>query len=81
MKYLAIAVAFAITTVPATAFAGQCQDDIKQVDEALKRDGISPDRKAEVKDMRNQAAGLCKAGNEQEGLDVLTEAKAMLAIE
>ena len=81
MKYLAIAAAFAVTTLPATVFAGQCQDDLKQIDAALRGDDISPDQKAEVKDMRNQAAGLCKAGNEQEGLDVLTEAKAMLAIE
>ena len=83
MKYLATAFAFAIAIaiVPATANAGQCQDDLKQVDAALKNGGISPGQKAEVRDMRNQAADLCKAGNEQEGLDVLTEAKAMLAIE
>jgi hypothetical protein len=31
--------------------------------------------------MRTQAADLCKAGNEQEGVDVLTEAKAMLNVE
>ena len=31
--------------------------------------------------MRAQAAQLCSAGNEQEGLDVTAEAKAMLNIE
>ena len=81
MKIFAIAAAFAIATFPAAAVAGQCQDDIKQVDEALERGDIPSGQKAEVEDMRNQAASLCKAGNEQEGLDMLTEAKAMLAVE
>lgn len=64
-----------------SALAGQCQDDLKKIDKALKSDSITPDQKAEVKDMRSQAADLCKAGNEQEGVDVLTEAKAMLNVE
>lgn len=64
-----------------TALAGQCQDDLKKIDRALKSETITPGQKAEVKDMRAQGADLCKAGNEQDGVDVLTEAKAMLNVE
>lgn len=42
---------------------------------------LAPDERAQVQDMRAQASQLCKAGNEQEGLDVTAEAKAMLNIE
>ena len=65
----------------ASALAGQCQDDLKKIDKALKSDTVTPGQKAEIKDMRAQAAELCKAGNEQEGVDVLTEATAMLNVE
>ncbi len=64
-----------------SALAGQCQDDFKTIDTALTTQDITPDQKAQVKDMRNQAEDLCKAGNEQEGLDVLGEAKVMLNVE
>ena len=80
MKILATALIFA-ALFGGTALAGQCQDDLKKIDKALKSETIAPDQKAEVKDMRAQAADLCKAGNEQEGVDVLTEAKAMLSVE
>ena len=42
---------------------------------------VPADQRSQVKDMRDQAAKRCGAGNEQEGLDVLTEARAMLGIE
>ena len=35
-----------------TALAGQCQDDLKKIDRALKSETITPGQKAEVKDMR-----------------------------
>ena len=31
--------------------------------------------------MRNQAAQLCSAGNEEEGVDVLAEAGALLGVD
>ncbi len=80
MKTAAIA-ALLVALSATTALAGQCQDDLKKVDRALSAAELAPDRRAEAQDMRDQAAQLCKAGNEQEGLDVLTEAKAMLSIE
>ena len=42
---------------------------------------LAPDERAQVQDMRAQAAQLCNAGSEQEGLYVTAEAKAMLNIE
>lgn len=64
------------------AFADDCQKDIAAVDKVLKANQeITPDQRAQVEDMRNQAVQLCGAGNEQEGLDVIAEAKAMLSIE
>jgi len=65
----------------APALAGQCQDDIAKIDKALATMELSPDERAQLDDMRNQAVQLCGAGNEQEGIDVTTEAKAMLNIQ
>ena len=64
-----------------SAFAGPCDDDLKKIDKALTSQDVAADQKAQVKDMRNQAEKLCSAGNVEEGADVLSEAKAMLAIE
>ncbi len=63
------------------ALAGQCEVDIAKIDKALDGMELAPDERAQVQDMRAQAAQLCKAGNQQEGLDVTAEAKAMLNIE
>ncbi|MBM3520881.1 MAG: hypothetical protein FJX63_08980 [Alphaproteobacteria bacterium] len=65
----------------APAAAGQCQDDIAKIDKALATMDLSPEERAQLDDMRNQAVQLCGAGNEQEGIDVTTEAKAMLNIQ
>ena len=42
---------------------------------------VAVDIRTQVEDMRNQAVQLCGAGNEQEGIDILSEAKAMLAVD
>lgn len=63
------------------AMAGQCQDDIAKIDKALATKELAPDERAQIEDMRNQAVQLCGAGNEQEGVDVTSEAKAMMNIE
>ena len=67
--------------LPAAALVGPCQEDIAKIDAALAKKDLAPDTRAEAEDMRNQAVQLCGAGNEQEGLDVTSEAKAMLQIE
>ena len=80
MKSVRAAV-LAIALFPAAAFAGPCDEGLRAVDQALVSGTVPAEQRGQVKDMRDQAAKLCGAGNEQEGLDVLTEAKAMLAIE
>ncbi|MBI2717443.1 MAG: hypothetical protein HY245_09540 [Rhizobiales bacterium] len=65
----------------APALAGQCEDDIARIDKALASKDLSPGDKAQLKDMRNQAAQLCGAGHQREGLDVTSEAKTILNIQ
>ena len=80
MKTIVYATAL-LTALSTAVLAGQCQDDIAKIDEALASQDLSPDQRAQLDDMRNQAVQLCGAGNEAEGLDVTAEAKAMLNIQ
>lgn len=80
MKPVIIALGL-LLAVSGTAWAGPCEDELAKLDEALKSSEIAPDVKAQAQDMRKQAADLCSAGNEAEGLDVLTEAEALLGME
>ena len=80
MKSVLLAIVIS-ASVTSAASAGQCQDDIAKIDTALATKELAPDERAQLEDMRNQAVQLCGAGNEQEGLDVTAEAKAMLNIE
>jgi hypothetical protein len=80
MKPVIFAALFA-AFVPGAAFAGQCQEDIAKIDKALATKELAAEERVQLEDMRNQAVQLCGAGNEQEGLDVTSEAKAMLNIE
>lgn len=74
--------AFAALTVTAVpAFANQCEDEVKKIEAALASQDISGDERAQLEDMKKQAAQLCAAGNMQESLDVSSEAKAMLNID
>ena len=77
----ASAAVIALILFAAPASAGPSEDSLKAVDKALSGGDVPADQKAQVKDMRDQAASLCAAGNEQEGVDVLTETKAMLGLE
>ena len=79
MKILTAA-AFLMLSASAS-LAGPCDDEVKKVTKALETTEIAADQKAQAADIAKQAAELCKAGNEQEGLDMLAEAKSMLAIE
>ncbi|MGE3872298.1 MAG: hypothetical protein AB7F74_05000 [Parvibaculaceae bacterium] len=63
------------------AFANQCEDDVKKIETAMASSQISEDERAQLEDMKKQAAELCAAGNTQESLDVSAEAKAMLNID
>ncbi len=70
-----------LLTLAAPASAGTCQDDIAKIDSALAAAQLDSDQKTEVTDLRSQAVQLCGAGNEQEGLDVTAQAKAILNVE
>lgn len=74
----ALALAFA-----APAAASPCQDDIAKIDAALAADTgkLTPEQRQELDDLRNQAVQLCGAGNDQEGLDVTAQAKAILDLQ
>ena len=80
MKTIILAASF-VLALSTASFAGQCQDDIEKIDAALAGQELSPDERAQLEDMRNQAVQLCGAGYEDEGLDVTAEAKAMLNIQ
>ncbi len=76
------ALAFALLAlVSAPALAAPCDADLKKIDKALTSTDLPPDQKAQAKDMRKQAEKLCNAGNAEEAADVLSEVKAMLAVE
>ena len=80
IKLISLATALA-AVMGGVALAGQCEDDIAKIDGALATMELAPDERAQLEDMREQALKLCSAGNVQEGLDVASEAKAMLRIE
>jgi hypothetical protein len=67
------------SAVPASAT--QCQDDIAAIDKALDAPDLDADIRAQAEDMRSQAVQLCGAGNDEEGIAVTSEAKALLKIE
>jgi hypothetical protein len=81
MKTSLLALAM-LLAIPAAARASQCQDDIAKIDAALAASsGITKEQRDQIEDMRSQAVQLCGAGNDQEGLDVIAEAKAMLNLQ
>ena len=77
MKTIASTLALMLC-LSAPAFAGDCGAELDMIDAALETNEVLPEVKEQVRDMRIQAEKLCKAGNEQEGLDVLAEAAALL---
>lgn len=80
MKSAVLALAV-LAALALPAHADQCQEDIAKIDKALTSMELSADERVQLEDMRNQAVQLCGAGNVQEGLDVTSEAKAMLNID
>ena len=76
-----ILLAFALVALATPAMAGPCQTDIAKIDAALSKAKLDKDQKQEVMDLRDQAAQLCGAGNNQQGLDVTAQAKQILNID
>ncbi len=81
MRLSVPALILALAFAPAAAMAGQCQTDLSKIDAALAKAKLDKEQKQEVADLRDQAAKLCGAGNEQQGLDVIAQAKQMLNID
>jgi hypothetical protein len=79
MRMVLLAAMLLAGAVPAVA--SQCEDDIAKIETALANMELSPDERAQIEDMKKQAQELCAAGNDEEGLDVTAEAKAILNIE
>jgi hypothetical protein len=63
------------------AAAGECDADLKVVDDALAKKELADDERDQLQDMRAQAQALCDSGNTTEGLELLSEAKGILGIE
>ena len=63
------------------AAAGECDADLKVVDDALAKKELADDERDQLQDMRAQAAALCDSGNTTEGLELLSEEKGILGIE
>jgi hypothetical protein len=80
MKAAAPALAL-LLALAVPALAGTCQEDLAKVDAAIAAPDLAPDLKTQAQDMAAQAKQLCDAGNEEEGVDILAEAIALLGIE
>jgi hypothetical protein len=80
-KLFAVLAATFTVALSSPVFATPCEDDLAKIDAALKSQDLAADVRAQSEDMRKQVDDLCKAGNEEDGLNVASELKALLAIE
>jgi hypothetical protein len=79
VKKLMLAVLLAC--VSASALAGHCPIDMKEIDAALSANPqLSADKLAEVKKLRAEGEAFHKAGKHQESVATLGKAKTMLGI-
>lgn len=70
-----------LACVSASALAGHCPIDMKEIDAALSaKPQLSADKLAEVKKLRAEGEAFHKAGKHQESVETLGKAKAMLGI-
>lgn len=70
-----------LACVSASAFAGHCPMDMKEIDAALSANPqLDADKLAEVKKLRAEGEALHKAGKHQESVATLGKAKTMLGI-
>ena len=76
---LALVAAFSLG-MAAPAYAFHCPADIAQIDAALPASTLSDADKAKVTELRDKGEQLHKAGQHQESVDTLTQAKAMLGL-
>ena len=76
---LALVATFSLA-MAAPAYAFHCPADIAQIDAALPTSTLSDADKAKVTELRDKGEQLHKAGQHQESVDTLTQAKAMLGL-
>lgn len=63
-----------------SAFAFQCPADMAEIDAALQSADLTAEQRAEVEQLRAQGEELHEAGQHQESVDTLAEAKQILGI-
>jgi hypothetical protein len=81
MKATKLILAALIALGSATAFAGSCPMDMKQIDDALAQNKtLSAAQVAQVKKHRAEGEALHKAGKHGESVAELAKAKAILKI-
>jgi hypothetical protein len=79
VKKILLAAALALAT--ASAMAGHCPMDMKQIDAALAENPkLSADQLAEVKKLRAEGEAQHKAGKHAESVETLGKAKSILGI-
>lgn len=73
-----VAIALAVT---GSAFAGQCEDDLADIDSALAASpAVSTEELVKVQKLRNAAATDAASGDKENCVAKLTEAKAILKL-
>ena len=80
IRHIVLAATLSLFVV-APAFAFQCPADMAAIDSALETASLSAEDRARVEELRAQGEELHAAGNHQESVDALAEAKSLLGIE
>ena len=79
MKRIILAAAIVAFGAPA-AFANNCPNEIRAIDQALQTASLDAAKKAQVQKLRNDADTLHKAGNHAASMKAAGEAKQLLGI-
>lgn len=78
---LATGAALLMLSAAAPAFAFQCPSDVAKIDAALESSsGLSAEQRAEAQRLRDEGQRLHQAGQHQEAVDTLAQAKEMLGV-
>jgi hypothetical protein len=78
MKRLVLAAA--VLALAAPAYAGNCPNEIKAIDAALQSASVDAGKKAQAKQLRDQADAAHKAGNHAASMKAAADAKQLLGI-
>lgn len=74
--------AFALATLAAgPALAFHCPQDIAEIDQALQTASLTDEQRAQVTALRNEGEALHQAGQHQQSVDTLAQAKQILGIQ